>query len=159
MAFDRLPAYVYGARVGPLLLNCDHWPLRLVADELALDIEDFMPCRAIGIVRRNSLVAGVVYHQYRPEQGDCELSVASRSKRWASREVLGALLAYPFRQLECRRISARVRADNRAALRFNLGLGWQVEGVIREWYAPGVDAVMLGMTREEWERGRYYVER
>ena len=159
MAFDRLSAAGCGERVGALLLGADEWPVRMVARGLGLRVTDLMPCRAIGIIRSNTLVAGVVYHQFRPEQGDCELSVAATTPRWASREAIGLLLAYPFRQLECRRITARVRSDNERALRFDLGIGFAVEGRLRSWYAPGVDCIMLGMLREEWERGRYCVQR
>lgn len=141
--------------VGPLLLDVKPWVVKMVAKALAVEPGDLEPCQAIGVVRGTALVAGVVYHEYRPEQGDCEISIAAITPRWATRETISLLLAYPFRQLRCRRLTARVRSDNERAMRFDLGIGFQVEGRLRSWYAPGVDCLMLGLMREDWERGKY----
>lgn len=158
MALDRLSTASSGQRVGPLLLNADEWPLRIVCKELDLHPQDLRPCRAIGVIRDNTLVAGVVYSGFRPEQQDCEMTIAALTPRWASRQAISMLLAYPFKQLECRRVTARVRGDNERALRFDLGVGFKVEGRMRSWYEPGVDAIVLGMLAEEWREGPYYVE-
>jgi RimJ/RimL family protein N-acetyltransferase len=127
----------------------------MVAQALEVEPGDLEPCQAIGVMRGNELAAGVVYHEYRPEQGDCEMSIAARTPRWASRAAIRTLLAYPFVQLDCRRVTARVRSDNERALRFDLGIGFQVEGRLKSWYAPGVDCVMLGLMRDDWKRGKY----
>lgn len=129
--------------------------MRLVCDVLDLEPDTFGPCLAVGIVRDNSLVAGLVYHDWRPRQGDVQMTIASRSPRWASRGVLRWVLQYPFVELECRRISLTVRADNTRSQRLVTGLGFVEEGRRREFFAPGVDCIEYGLMREEWASGPY----
>jgi len=129
--------------------------MRLVCDVLGMDHDDFGPCLAIGVIVEDRLVAGVVYHDFRTECGDCSLTVASRSPRWATRGTIAYLLQYPFIELDCRRVSSMVRGDNERALTFNRRLGFVEEGRRREFYADGVDAVVFGMMRTEWAAGPY----
>lgn len=118
-------------------------------------VSRFEQSQAIGVELRGELVAGVVYHDYRPPVGDIQLSVAASTPRWATRTIICELLAYPFEQLRCRRLTATVRGDNLRALRFDRGIGFTVEGRMRDYYGNGVDSIILGMLRDEWLTGRY----
>ena len=51
----------------------------------------------------------MVFHNYDARAGDIEVVIAAESPRWASREVFHTAFAYPFLQLGCRRVTARVR--------------------------------------------------
>jgi RimJ/RimL family protein N-acetyltransferase len=66
----------------------------------------------LGMVERNQLVAGVVFHNYAPEAGVIELSSASITKRWLSRPMLKAMFGYPFDEIGCQMVVLRVSERN-----------------------------------------------
>ncbi len=131
-----------------LVYGRDRVVARWVRDQLK-DQGDysFDPCVAIGVVRNGELVAGVVYSNYR--HGNIEITMASKSPRWASRENMAALLGYPFNQLKCRRVTCIVKATNHPVREFLCRLGFKEEGICRQAYDDGTDAVLLGMLRSE----------
>lgn len=138
-----------------ILLDAHEWAMRLVCDVLDMDPDDFGPCLAIGVIVGDRLGAGVVYHDFRTECGDCSMTVGSLSPGWATRGIIAYLLQYPLIELDCRRVSSIVRGDNERALTFNRRLGFVEEGRRREYFADGVDAVIFGMMRQEWAAGPY----
>lgn len=112
------------------------------------------PYVGIGVVRGAQLVAGVLYHGYVPEFGTIEVSIAADTPRWISRQRVSLILGYPFRQLGCGRVTAAIMSSNSRSIRLCEGLGFKREGLLRRGFGRD-DAVVLGLLREEWERGRY----
>lgn len=101
---------------------------------------------AIGIERNGELRAVVVFDGF--SHCDCNMHVVSDgSKRWLTREFLVHVFAYPFIQCGFRRVTGLVPSKNLEALRFDLKLGFQIEGHIRH-AMPDDDIVLLGMIRE-----------
>lgn len=129
--------------------------MRLVCRVLEMEPQEFGPSRSVGIVHGATLVAGVVYHDYRPQHGDCQITIAATSPRWAGRETIAYLLQYPFLELGCRRISTTVRSDNARALDMNVRLGFVIEGRRRHFFGPGIDCIEFGWLRSEWEASPY----
>lgn len=113
-----------------------------------------VPYVGIGVVQGAQLVAGVLYHGYVPEFGSIEVSIAADTPKWISRQRVSLILGYPFRQLRCQRVGAGIMASNKRSIRLCEGLGFKREGVLRRGFGRD-DAVILGLLREEWERGRY----
>jgi len=101
---------------------------------------------AIGFAIGSELIAGAVYCNF--TWPTIEISLASISPRWASRRNLAALAAYPFLQLNCKRLGATTRRKNQPVRAFLCRLGFQEEGIARCAY-PDDDAVIYGMLREE----------
>jgi RimJ/RimL family protein N-acetyltransferase len=114
-------------------------------------VDDWGPCRAIGIVAGDELIAGVVYNNFR--WPNIEASIASTTPAWCSRRNLAALFAFPFGQLQVRRMGALTAAPNVAVRAFLLRLGFRQEGVARQALrtAEGgvADAVIFGMLAAE----------
>jgi RimJ/RimL family protein N-acetyltransferase len=117
--------------------------------------DGFGPCWAVGVVRRDALAAAVVFHDFQPATGTVQLSCAADSPRWASREVIAAILGVAFSG----RLGAAVRkvwtctpSGNERAIRFNEGIGFKREAVLRQHFAPGVHAVICSMLDREWRR-------
>lgn len=106
---------------------------------------------AIGLAEDGQLIAGVVYHNHNSTYGNIEISMAASSSRWATPEAIGAFLRYPFSQLRCRRVTTCTPASNKRALRFNYGIGFQKEGVLRQG-AGREDLVICGMVYKEAKR-------
>lgn len=105
---------------------------------------------AIGLELDGELVAGVVYTLYTGINGAVMMHVASDgSRKWMTPAFLGACFRFPFLQLQCRRVTGLVRADNFPAQRFDEHLGFRREGLIREGCNDGVDLILYGMLRSE----------
>lgn len=91
-----------------------------------LGLKSFGPCTAIGIVHHSKLVAVAVFNEYR--HPNIEITFVTSSPRWASPQSVRAILAYPFKQLGCKRITAITEATNQPARAFLCRLGFKHEG-------------------------------
>lgn len=113
-----------------------------------LEIPPWTEYAAIGVMRDGVIVGGIVYHDYRPQDGDIQISVAATSARWLTRGVLRAIHRYPFVQLECARVTARTRKNNKRARSALERLGFRMEGMQRK-AMQGRDAVLYGLLASE----------
>ncbi|MBJ9695757.1 GNAT family N-acetyltransferase [Burkholderia cenocepacia] len=112
--------------------------------------ETYRDCVAIGLEHAGHLVAGVVYQLYTGPGGSMLMHVASDGSRaWLSRAYLAACFRYPFVQMQCRRVTGLVRADNAAAQRFDEHLGFRREGLLRQGCTDGTDMILYGMLASE----------
>ena len=104
-------------------------------------------CEAIGLEDDGELLAVVVYNL----MSECDIAMhvaAIPGRRWLNREFLGVAFRYPFVQLKLQRVTGYVPEKNVDALRFDLHLGFQREGLLRR-ALPDDNVVVLGMLREE----------
>ena len=114
----------------------------------ALDC-DFSTLKATWLtsVTPDGNILGVVaYSSY--WQGNCEIHAASVSPRWVTPQFLRAAFAYPFLQLACNRITAKVLVSNKRSLDHCFRLGFVIEGCQRQWNGSD-DLLVLGMLRGE----------
>ena len=114
---------------------------------------EFGQCAAIGVSDGDRLIAGCVYHNWQPALRNIEMSIAADTPTWAKKEIIAALLRYPFlqKELSCRRVTACVEARNRRARRFVEHVGFRKEGTIRQGYLKD-DCVIYGMLKSEARR-------
>lgn len=134
---------------GPLVLGQD----KIVADFVVSrtpeqDQNGFGECSTIGIARDNKLIGGVVYYNWRQRTGDIMVAFAFDSPRWASREVMGSVCAFPFIQLGCQRATAICKKKNTRSRKFVEWLGFKYEGNARRAFGDD-DAILYGMLRQE----------
>lgn len=89
---------------------------QMVADFVSCHIEGcergFSAFTTMGVIDNDTLVAGVVFHNYAPEAGVIELSAASTSRRWLTRPVLKAMFGYPLDEIGCQMLLLRVSENN-----------------------------------------------
>lgn len=109
-------------------------------------VESFSNMQAIGITAGDSLIGGVVFHEYRGN--DIQMSCASESPRWLTKRILRALFAYPFVQLGCDRVTAFCPAGNAHTRQFLERIGFSLEGVMRRGFITD-DCALYGLLREE----------
>lgn len=103
---------------------------------------------AIGHAVDGRLVGVVIYDTFMT--GDClQHIVSDGSRRWMTRQFMVLALAYPFMQLNQRRITALVSADNRDSIRLSEHFGFAREGTMREAGARGEDVHLFGLLRSE----------
>lgn len=67
----------------------------------------FGPRCTMSVVDNGNMVAGVVYHNYYPDQGTIEVSAAADTSRWLTRRMLNAFISMPFEKLGVQAIIAR----------------------------------------------------
>lgn len=111
--------------------------------------------RALGVVIDGKIIAAMALGAM--ERGNVEISFAADSPRWATRDTIRRMMAWPFDQLDCHRVTTRIAATNARALKFNEGIGFKREGVIRRGWSRNEDCVLLGLLRDEapeWMRPR-----
>lgn len=116
---------------------------------------DFGPMVALGVLGRDdALIGGVVFHEYRPRCRSIEASFASASPRWLTKNLIGRIMAYPFDQLLCERVTAVTPRKAASARRFLDEFGFKREGLIRRGFGDD-DAVISGLLKSEWLRSRW----
>ena len=119
---------------------------------------DFGPATAIGVVSGDGrALGGVVFHNYQPRFRNVEVSFASESARWLTKNLIRQILAYPFDQLACQRITAITPKKAQAARAFLDRFGFKREGVVRRGFGAD-DAIISGLLKREWLRSRWVVD-
>lgn len=117
--------------------------------------DGFGPCWAVGVARGKALAAVVVFHDWQPALGTVQLSCAAVTPRWASRAVVRAILGAAFGGAlgaSARKVWTATPAGNERAVKFNLGVGFKREAVLREHFGPKVHAVICGMMARDFRR-------
>ena len=102
---------------------------------------------AIGVAQGNDVIAVMVAHGYEPAYKSVQISMAATRPSWARRSTIQALLDYPFSQLKVDRLTTLISSENTRALRFNEGIGFVREGVMKNGCGKA-DRIVLGLYRE-----------
>jgi hypothetical protein len=87
----------------------------------------------MGVIDGETLIAGMVFHNYSPECQTIELSGAAISKRWLTRRVFNEMFSYAFDQAGCQMLVAR-HSEHNATLR-------------RMWNAVGANEYLIPRLR------------
>lgn len=116
---------------------------------------DFGNCQAVGVALGDKLIAGVVFHEWRPQHGVMEVSAAAESPRWASRDNLTELFAYPFDGVGVRMAYARMSEHNMRARKLWRAFG-AVETAIPGMRGPTEAEIIATLTREQWHNSRLF---
>ncbi len=131
-------------RVGSILLGADDLVAELVASRIPhMHGKSFGQFVALGVIRNDELVGGVVYNNYVGH--DCQVNIAIER---ATFMPWRALFEYPFEQLNCARLTAVVGRKNKKSRDLVKALGFKLEGVHEKGLDGIEDAISYGMTRE-----------
>ena len=114
---------------------------------------------AIGKLKDDKLIAGVLYEDYNGPNIICHIAFEPHS---LSREFLGLIYQYPFIQLGVKRITGLVAAGNKKALDLDLSMGFEVEAKLKD-ATPSGDMYVLVMWKENCrflddKYGRFFVK-
>jgi RimJ/RimL family protein N-acetyltransferase len=102
------------------------------------------PFTAMGIERGGEVVGGVVFNVF--EGADIHVSVAGRG---FSRGFLTSVGEYVFSQLACERMT--VITEQPRVVRIAEKLGGEIEGLIRNHFGRGRDAILVGILKDDWK--------
>lgn len=140
-----------------LLLHQDALVKNFVSSLIG-DDEQFAPdATAIGVVEGTKLLGGAVFSDYRVMTygNDIRLHGAFQDARWATRRILGLILAYPFHQLGCTRLTTITAKNNKIARRFDERLGFRYVGKLSRGWDGRRDAIIYEMLKEECKWLKY----
>lgn len=136
-----------------LIFGCDEEVAKWVAEQIPrLRGNVLSPGTAIGIALGERLIAGVVYHDYRKNCENIQISMASVSPLWARRSVITALLHYPFVQLNCWMVYTGTPVENAPAIKVNEHIGLKRKTIVPHFFGKKRHAVICQMTRTEYDR-------
>ena len=129
-----------------------------VAEWVARNIEGcnlgFGNCRALGVAHKGELVAGLVFHNWEPENGLIEISAAATHRGWMTRKVVNTAMEYAFDGLECQAIVARISAINLPARKIWQALGSDEYTIPRLRGRETAGCIYL-LTDDAWRRSRF----
>lgn len=110
---------------------------------------------SLGVVDHDSLICGVIFHDWNPVHRTICIQLCAENAKWASRRMIEQLGNYPFVQLNVQRVTAMINSDNTAALRLAEGVGFKEEArLIRA--AGDKDIIVLRLFQEEWFAGKFF---
>jgi RimJ/RimL family protein N-acetyltransferase len=105
------------------------------------------PYTALGLLRDQKLVCGVVYNFF-DGANVCMHVGAVDGSHWATPEFLHAVFDYPFNQLARRRVTAMTKKKNKKVRAFVENLGFTFEGKCAHYFDDD-DLILYGMLREK----------
>jgi RimJ/RimL family protein N-acetyltransferase len=137
--------------VTSLLIGCDEQVARWVVERIP-HVDDFGPSVGIGVVNEGRMLAGIVYHDYQPENQTIQLSMAAASPMWARRPIIAGLLKYPFEQLGVYKVWTGTPADNEKALKVNKHIGFKQEAILAHHFGPKRHGIVCRMLAPDYYR-------
>ena len=108
--------------------------------------KDFGNCKTIAFWD-DELLAVVLYNCL--DEANCQMSIASSSPKWATKVSLKVAFSFPFIQLGLGRVSATIRESNQKSISLAERLGFKQEGMLREYYLNGENALIYGLLKRE----------
>lgn len=111
---------------------------------------------ALGVARpradgERQLLGGVVFDNLHAVNGKpicIEVHVAFDHAGWIGRDTLRQLFGYPFIQLGCATMVARVRRSNKRSRKLCMGVGFQLVGPIPRAFDGREDVMLYAMTKD-----------
>ncbi len=119
-----------------------------ICRQLKMDANNENIAVCLGFLLDDKLVGGVVYSDLQEKQ-DVWISILAQDKRWCCRRVLKNIFDVAFNFWHCRRINALIDVDNFLSLKLAIGVGFKIEGLIRNYREDGKDVFILGMLQNE----------
>lgn len=103
---------------------------------------------AIGIERAGEIVGGVVIDNY-ILGARCSIHCAGDGRRWLTREFLGVVFDYVFRQLGCNAVMNIVDGSNIDSIRFTGHIGFSEVHRIKGGGKGGSDGVIFELQKSD----------
>jgi hypothetical protein len=114
-------------------------------------------CVGMGIVDGSGHLRGAaLFHGYTPAYRSIDISFVLESPRWLTLPVTAGIMAYPFIQLHCGRVTAATPRKSASARRFLEKFGFKREGLVRRGFGDFGDAVVYGLTERDWSESRFH---
>jgi RimJ/RimL family protein N-acetyltransferase len=106
---------------------------------------------SMGVIRKGELIAGVLYHNWSSESEAIEITAAASDPRWLTKKTLRAVFEYPFQQIGCQAVVARIAESNKRARRIWRAVGSE-EYIIPRLRGRHEAEVVMILTDEAWRK-------
>lgn len=100
--------------------------------------------QAIGLVKDNELIAGVIYENFNQKSLVCHIAITGK----LTTKYLRFIFAYPFNTCGVNKIIAPVSSQNVKSIKLVENMGFTEEGRIRD-AAPDGDIIMFTMSKND----------
>lgn len=108
----------------------------------------------MAVIENDRLIAGVAYHNWHPESGVIELTSASASKRWLTRNVVNAMFELPFGRLGCQMCVLRVSEKNENMIHIARSFGFD-EHFIPRLGGRDRGEFVFTLTDDQWSESKF----
>jgi RimJ/RimL family protein N-acetyltransferase len=115
---------------------------------------EFGNCQGMAVIEDGELIAGIIYHNYAPDEGVIEISGAGTSKRWLTRQTLRRMFAYPFEECDCQSVVMRVSDHDKALHRMLKAYGFKKYRIPRLRGRDEAENVFV-LTEEAWKSNKF----
>lgn len=113
----------------------------------------FGNCVTMGVLRGRELIAGLIYHNWRPAAGSIEISGAASDPRWLTRQSLALMHYYPFTDIHAQQVVMQLDAENERLQRQLASIGYKFI-LFPRMYGRERDGVIARLTYEAWAANR-----
>jgi RimJ/RimL family protein N-acetyltransferase len=110
---------------------------------------------ALGFIEDGELIAGVLYHNWHPENGVIEMTAGATSKRWLNRRTVQQLMALAFDGFNNQLAVMRVSEKNQSMIRIARAYGFS-ETFIPRLRGRDEGEFIFTLTDDEWRSGRFF---
>lgn len=114
----------------------------------------FGACQAVGFIRGETLIGGVIYHNYDPEAGVIEISAGMHPSHQLTRGEWQDVMDAPFVKMDCQMIYFKVAKTNKR-LRATLRRMGCKEHIVPRMLGRTKAMAFMTLTDEDWFGGRY----
>jgi hypothetical protein len=89
--------------------------------------------------------------------GSCEASLASNGTKQAkaSRQYIWTIFDFAFNHAGKTRMHTFVATDNHKSIAVQNMLGLKQEAVLKDHFGEGKDALLFGITKADWQKGKW----
>jgi RimJ/RimL family protein N-acetyltransferase len=115
---------------------------------------DFGNCQTMAVLDEETLICGIVFHNFEPDSGVIEISAASTSSRWLTRETLRKMFAYPFEECGVQAVIMRCDPDDAALRRMLTAYGFEMY-VIPRLRGRDKDENVFILTDDNWASNKF----
>ena len=140
-------AFAGPTEIGPL----SRWVANLIWPGKS---RDFGNCQGMAVIDGETLIAGMIYHNFEPDAGVVEISGAGTDKRWLNRETLRVMFSVPFKDWGCQAVIMRVADDNRPLHRMLKAYGFDHYTIPRLRGRDASENIFV-LTEEAWAGNKF----
>lgn len=108
----------------------------------------------MAVVEDDTLICGIVWHNYEPDAGVIEISAGSTSKRWLTRKTLSAMFGIPFKEWDIQCLVMRVDPKDEALHRMLKSYGFEVF-IIPRLRGRDKDEHVFILTDDAWRASKF----
>lgn len=115
---------------------------------------DFGNCQAMAVLEGETLLCGIVFHNYEPDSQVIEISAASTSSRWLTRHTLRRMFSYPFEECGVQAVVMRCDPEDAALRRMLIAYGFELYVIPRLRGREKAENVFV-LTDDNWASNKF----